>query len=93
MDGITFTSTLVSRPAETTFQRGGRGGNNQRSGGGGNTRSSSSFGGRQRGLVGSSCEIYGYESYTAFHQNVSHTTYDKQSLVDLAAAKGWTVVG
>ena len=37
-------------------------------------------------------EIYGYESYTAFHQNVSHTTYDKQSLVDLAAAKGWTVV-
>ena len=95
LDGITFTSpTLVSRPAETTFQRGGRrGGNNQRSGGGGNTRSSSSFGGRQRGLAEAVAQIYGYDSYTSFHQNVSHSTYDKQSLVDLAAAKGWTVVG
>ena len=97
LDGITFTSpTLVSRPAETTFQRGGRRGGGGGGGGGrggGRQTSSSSFGGRTRGLAEAVAQIYGYSSYTTFHNNVQHNTYDKQSLVDLAAAKGWTVVG
>ena len=94
LEGITFVSpTLVSRAQDTSFSRSGRsggGGSSSRSSG---STSSGSYGGRTRGLAESVAQIYGYANYTSFHNSVSHNTYDKASLVALAAAKGWTVVG
>ena len=97
LEGITFASpTLVSRPQETSFSRSGRsggGGSSSPSNRSGGSTSSASYGGRTRGLAESVAQIYGYSNYTSFHNNVQHNTYDKASLVALAAAAGWTVVG